>query len=204
MTTTYSYLRRAAIGYFIAGMGFLAFGFPFWFLNAVDEEPKGRLLLPFLFLVDDPLSILIKGWTPVLSDIAMIIGAYSLWTIGEPTGFGKKRAFLFVPLAGAISYLIGGLMPLPFAPLGAFLNGFGMILVGIASIKANIWTGWKRYIPLILGLFPFVFMFPLVILTGARPPAMIGLWGFPWLALGLASWQRAQEVSAKMPATQPL
>lgn len=196
MVHSSTYLRRAAIGYFIAGLGFLAFGFPFWFLNAVDEAPKGRLILPFLFLLDEPLAGLLKNWIPFVSEVGMLIAGLSLWRVGEPTGLGSRRAFLFVPIAGAVSYLIAGIMPLPFAPLGAFLNGLGMILVGVASLKANIWAGWKRYAPLIVGLFPFLFMFPLLILTGARPAAMIGLWGFPWMALGLAAWQRSKEIKS--------
>lgn len=198
------YLRRAAFAYLLVGIGFLAFGFPFWFLNATDEALKGRFIMPFLFLNDNPVEALVKNWIPVISEMAMLVGAFSLWKIGEPTGFGKKRALLFVPLAGGVSYLIAGIMPLPFAPLGAFLNGLGMILVGYASIKANVWTGWKRYAPLVVGIFPFVFMFPLLILTGARPATMIGFWGFPWMVLGLAAWQRAQEVTNEIPAVKSL
>lgn len=84
-------------------------------------------------------------------------------------------------------------MPVPFAPMGAFMTGLGMIIVGLASIKVKVWTGWKRYIPLMVGCFPFVFMFPLLIITGARTPAMIGLWGFPWIAMAVAAWQRSNE-----------
>jgi hypothetical protein len=204
MTTTYSYLRRAAISYLIAGMGFLAFGFPFWFLNAIDKTPKGKFTPPFFFVVDDPMAALADNWIQLVSVIGLAIGAYSLWQAGEPTGFGKKRAMLLVQMAGGISYVLATWILLPFAPLGAFLNGLGMILVGYASLKANVWTGWKRYIPLIAGLFPFVFMFPLRFLTGARPAAIIGLWGFAWIALSLATWQRAQEVGEEIPATKLL
>lgn len=192
--TTIHYLRRAAIGYLIAGTGFLIFGFPFWFLNAVDKTPKGRSFPPFFFLVDDLLMAPVESWVQFLSAAGLLAGSISLWRASEPTGLGTKRNLLVVPMAGAISYLLSTWLLLPFAPLGAVLNSLGMILVGIASLRANIWTGWRRYSPLIVGLFPFVFMFPLVILTGARPPAMIGLWGFPWLALGLAAWQRASEI----------
>lgn len=198
------YLRRAAFGYLIGGLGFLAFGFPFWFLGAIDKSPKGTFTPPFFFVVDDPMAALANNWIQLVSAIGLAVGAYSLWQAGEPTGFGKRRAMLFVPMAGGISYILATWILLPFAPLGAFLNGLGMLLVGYASVKANVWTGWKRYAPLIVGLFPFVCMFPFVILTGARPAAMIGFWGFPWLVLGLAAWQRAQEATNEIPATKPL
>ena len=195
MNISSTHLRRAAVGYLFAGLGFLAFGFPFWFLNAIDKSPKGKFTPPFFFVVDDPLAALTNNWFQVVSAVGLAVGAYSLWQAGEPTGLGKRRSLLFVQMAGGISYLLCTWIVLPFAPLGAFLNGLGMILVGYASLKVNIWTDWKRYAPLVVGLFPFVFMFPLVILTGARPAAVIGLWGFAWLALSLAAWQRSKEIS---------
>lgn len=192
--TRVQYLQRAGIAYFIVGLGFVFFGFPFWFLNAVDESPKGHLILPFVFLVDDFSPATLNFWVIATTTFSMFFGAFSLWKIGEPTGFGSKRNFLFVSMAGGISYFLGGWMPLPFAPLGAFLSGLGMILVGIASLKTKIWSDWKRYIPLIVGCFPFIFMFPLVIITGSRPAPIIGLWCFPWMVLGIAAWLRSKEV----------
>ncbi len=196
MVHSSTYLRRAAIAFLLTGIGYLIFSFPFWFLGAIDEHAKGKLILPFLFLRDDPFPLNLYFWHGPVAVAAMFVGEFSLWKAGEPTGFGKRRNLLYVPMAGAIAYFLGQWMPLPFAPLGAFLSGLGMILVGIASLKANSWADWKRYTPLIVGCFPFIFMFPLLILTGARPAAMIGLWGFPWMALGLAAWQRSKEVGS--------
>lgn len=139
-------------------MGFLAFGFPFWFLNAIDKTPKGKFTPPFFFVVDDWLMAPVERWVEFLSVLGLLVGGISLWKAGEPTGFGAKKNFLFVPIAGAVSYLLSIWVVLPFAPMGAVLNGLGMILVGVASLRANIWMGWKRYVPLIVGLFPFVCM----------------------------------------------
>jgi hypothetical protein len=195
MKNEVKYLQNAGIAYVITGVGYLIFGFPFWFMNAVDEDKKGQFLLPFLFLVEDVLPMEFSFWNGLIATIAMFVGAYSLWKVGEPTGFGKNRNFIFVSMAGAIAYILGTWMPLPFAPMGAFLSGLGMIIVGIIGLKTRIWMDWKRYVPLLVGCFPFIFMFPLVILTGARPASMIGLWGFPWILLGIAAWLRAKEVS---------
>lgn len=200
-----THLRRASFAYLLAGIGLLAFGFQFWFLGAVEAEAKGRLLAPFIFLSDDAFVPTEQGgWIGLISKVGMFVGAFSLWQAGEPTGFGKKRSFLFIPMAGAVAYVLGQWLPLPFAPMGAFLSGIGMLVVGFASLKANIWTGWKRYIPLFVGSFPFIFMFPILIITGTRPAQLIGLWGFPWLLLGLATWQRAQELAIETPRTKSL
>jgi len=192
--TSVIHLRRAAICFIITGIAYLAFSFPFWFLGAIDEDAKGKLILPFLFLKDDLIPQNFESWVGVVGTISMLIGVVSLWKAGEPTGWGKRRNFFYVSIAGAVSYILGQVMPLPFAPLGALLTGLGMILIGVASSKEKVWTDWKRYVPLAVGCFPFLFMFPLLIITGSRPAAVIGFWGIPWMALGVTAWQQASEV----------
>lgn len=188
------YLHRAALCYVLAGLGFICFGFPFWFLNAVDKIPEHHRILPNVILINDLLPLTFEFWEQLISAVTLFLGAYSLWKIGEPTGYGTRRNFLFVSMAGGISYFLACWMPFPFAPLGAFLNGTGMVLVGIACLRSRIWVNWKRYVPLFAGLFPFLFMFPIRFLTGARPAAIIGLWGFPWILLGIACLYRSYEV----------
>ena len=193
-TIKIDYLHRAALCYVLAGLGFICFGFPFWFLNAVDKIPKHHKILPFVILIDDMLPLTFPFWEQLISSVTLFLGAYSLWKIGEPTGFGTRRNFLFVSMAGGISYFLACWMPFPFAPVGAFLNGTGMVLVGIACIRSRIWIDWKRYLPLFAGSFPFLFMFPIRFLTGARPAAIIGLWGFAWILLGVACLLRSNEI----------
>lgn len=186
-------LRRASICFFILGAGYISFGIPFWFLGAQDEPLKGELILPFLFLIDDRFPANLSFWIAPISIVAMFIGLYSLLKIAEPSGIRYKNRF-HLPMIAAVLYFLGTWMPLPFSPLGAFLIGVGMILLGLASIKAKVWTGWKAYTPLLVGCFPFLFMFPLLLLTGARPPAMIGLWSCPWIIMGIAAWQRSNQL----------
>ena len=192
--TSATHLRRAAFCYLIAGLGFLCFGFPFWFLHAVDAPASGsHQIMPFVLLRDELLPATSAFWAQLLSSMGLFGGAFSLWKAGEPLGFGAGRGRLLVPLAGAVCYILGAWMVLPFAPLGALLNGVGMLLVGAATLKARVWTGWARFAPLLVGSFPFLFMYPLLALTGHRPAAVIGLWGIPWLLLGLAAWQQSKD-----------
>nr|WP_293836735.1 hypothetical protein [uncultured Arsenicibacter sp.] len=194
MTTTSKQLKTAGICYTITGLGYLIFGYPFWFSGAQDEPMDGTFVLPFLFVNRVLFSSDPAFWVAPVSIAAMFTGAYCLWKAGEPTGFGAGRKWLVLAMVSAFLYFLCPWIPLPFAPLGAFMNGVSMILIGSATLKASVWTGWKRYVPLLIGCFPFIFMFPLLVLTGARPPAMIGLWGFPWIALGVAAWQRAGQL----------
>lgn len=184
-------LQLATICYIITGLGFLQLSFKTLFLNAVEGLPKGHDIAPFIFLNDEIGFDLV----PFVSILCLFIATYSLWKVGEPTGFGTRRSFFFVTIAGTISYNLAAIMPLPFAPLGALLCALGMILVGIAVLRNRVWTGWKRFTPLLVGIYPFVFMFPVVILTGTRPPVMIGFWGFTWILLGIAIWFRRKEIS---------
>lgn len=186
-------LRRASICFFILGAGYISFGIPFWFLGASDEALQGELILPFLFLIDDLFPVNLSFWVAPISIVAMFLGLYSLWKIAEPSGAAYKRRF-HLPMIAAVFYFLGSWMPLPFAPLGALLIGLGMILLGLASIRAKVWPGWRAYTPLLVGCFPFLFMFPLLLITGARPAAMIGLWSIPWIMVGIAAWQRSNTL----------
>ena len=196
--STIKHLQTAGICYLIVGAGFLYFGFPFWFLHAADENVEGHLVAPSIFLVDVGFTLILKSLNILITSIALFVGAYSLYKAGEPTGTGTKRNFIFVSFAGAVCYFLSNWLILPFAPLGALLNALGMLLISFAGFKTKVWSGWKRYTPLITGIFPFVFMFPLVIITKNRPAFMIGFWGIPWILLGIAAWQRSKEISTSI------
>ncbi len=90
----------------------------------------------------------------------------------------------------------------PLLPLGALTTGIGMVLVGIAVVRARRWGGWHRPLPLLVGLYPFVAMFPILAATGQPPEPMIALWGILWLLLGLAL--RAEAGAAVPVSLQPL
>lgn len=73
-------------------------------------------------------------------------------------------------------------------PLGALITAVGMTLVGIAVLRASRWEGWRRFMPLLVGLYPFVAMFPLVFVVSEPSYLSIALWGVPWLLLGYAMY----------------
>ena len=78
-------------------------------------------------------------------------------------------------------------------PLGATLDGIcamglglGMILAGVAVLRAGRWQGWWRSIPLLFGLYPFLLIMPFIFLTGTPNFVAIGGWGVLSLLLGVA------------------
>jgi hypothetical protein len=117
-------------------------------------------------------------------------------------GFWKKFSLL-IPTLGSLSYLAGiislhtGNPIILFFPLGALLIGLGMLVVGIQVAMAGILKQWKRFTPLLVGLYPFAVMFPIVLVTGSPSIIAIMLWGIPWKVLGctllseLYSWKKS-------------
>jgi hypothetical protein len=70
------------------------------------------------------------------------------------------------------------------------LVGLGLILTGIAVIRAGRFTGWRRYVTLALGIYIFVVLTPVIIAAGGPPalPAIAGLlvWQVLWVLIAVA------------------
>jgi hypothetical protein len=72
-------------------------------------------------------------------------------------------------------------------PPAVVLTAVGMIVGGLAVVRAGRWKGALRFAPLAMGVFPFLAIFPILAATGERPPDMIlACWGGTMLAVGLA------------------
>lgn len=116
-----------------------------------------------------------------------------------------------LPLAGLGLLAMAVAEPLASSPVGATLFmiapnlvGLGMILAGIAVIRTGLWSGWQRWVPLVLGIYVFVPMTPLIIVSGG-PPAPLGLvglvgWEILWV-LAAAAVLTASTAELRRPAT---
>jgi hypothetical protein len=62
----------------------------------------------------------------------------------------------------------------------------GLILTGVAVLRAGRWSGWRRFTPLACGLYIPLVMMPSFALPGTAANYAIGLWGLCWLLLGLS------------------
>ena len=82
------------------------------------------------------------------------------------------------------------------------LVGLGLILTGIAVVRNGLWTGWRRWVTLALGVYVFGVMTPLIITSGGppAPPALAGLlgWQVLWVLIAVAVL-----VEAERPALSP-
>lgn len=87
------------------------------------------------------------------------------------------------------------------APL---LSGIGLLLAGIAVLRATVWQGWHRFVPLVLGAWVFVVMAPALIVSGG-PPAPVALlaiagWDVVWVLLAVAVLAGAGVHASRRPA----
>lgn len=144
-----------------------------------------------MFLQSKALNAVLGGlWSLGQIGILVIVRYLYVWKIAD----GKKwKVFgVAVAAAGAISYLINYVFGYwlhmntkMFLPLGALLTGTGMVITGIQVLAARRWQGIGGKYPLLVGLYPFLVMFPVLMLKGRPDLTAIMAWGLPWLLLGI-------------------
>lgn len=184
----------------------------------------GGLTFSFYFIA---LHSLLKAFSPpieagavpavkmVISCVASVclaggsIGLLSLSAAGTGRVKALGVAGAVITLLGLASYITGSLYIYSFpdrafkqffTPGGSFLLTLGMLLLGIAALKARKLRGWRAATPLLVSLY-FPLQFPLQALLflgkGRGPnPILLGAWGIFWLILGYAIWSIARETTA--------
>lgn len=75
------------------------------------------------------------------------------------------------------------------------LIGVGLVAAGVAVVRARRWTGWRRYITLVLGVAVFVMVIPGVFGPFLAGRLVLTAWMIMWAALGVALVQAEQRWS---------
>ncbi|MGQ0574101.1 MAG: hypothetical protein ACT4RN_07830 [Pseudonocardia sp.] len=130
----------------------------------------------------------------VLFQVTVIVGLAGVIMLGATGSAWWGRAGIGLAILSYV-VLIGGELVEPFDPATAtvifdnvaLLFGLGMVLAGGAVLRARRWSGWRRYVPLVLGAYTFVVFLPLAIVAGEAGfwVAVTGL-SLLFAALGLA------------------
>ncbi len=131
------------------------------------------------------------AWLPVHALVlAGLLGLRRAGVVGE-SAWG--RAGLNLAVAGRVVFLVGESVAIALGhdesilfPVAAVSTGIGMLLAGIAVVRAQRWHGWRRFAPVAMGAYPFIFMFPILAVTGQRPNLAVSLWGLTFIATGAA------------------
>ncbi len=181
-----------------------------WTLNAFTQDGTRAVLglseRGWRRLLDPALLFLIAGLTA-----HQLRSARRLRTLGK-IGFVTSLVGLVAMLVGnVIEFWIGELLyvdvPGKFEPTDhvgwyMFLTGFvilsiGLILLGIAHLNAKLLFGWRRILPLSMGLVPVVLTLLVVVavhLVDARSAnllttlAILYAFALGWIALGYDLW----------------
>ncbi len=139
-------------------------------------------------------------WLPVHALVlGGLVGLDRLGVTGDST-WGK--AGLRLAIVGRVVFLAAesvaiavGKDDIPLFPLAAVTTALGMLAAGAAIIGARRLTGWQRYLPLTVGAYPFIFMFPVLAVTGERPDLSITGWGVTFIGVAAALWTAASRGS---------
>ena len=86
-----------------------------------------------------------------------------------------------------------GLLVVSYGLFSLFM-GVGLILEGIAVLRARVWHGWRRWLPLALGIWVFVPLMPAMGSPVESAEAAMAGWMLLFAALGwcLATLDRRQ------------
>lgn len=130
--------------------------------------------------------------------------AVGIVAFGRSGAAGRSRAAtagVALAAAGTALLLVGELLSIPIrdaqvdessaTPVGAVfgvagtLSMIGFLVLGWATLRAGIWHDWRRYTPLVTG----VWLFAMTALSAAFPTAlhgMVGVYGLGLLAIAVA------------------
>ncbi len=82
--------------------------------------------------------------------------------------------------------------------MATMVAALGFLLAGIAVLRAGRWQGWRRFIPLLCGLFVFVVFLPTLIVQPDLFLWPVAGWSACFVPLGLILYQQraAERVSS--------
>ena len=121
------------------------------------------------------------------------------WLARVGLGIALVASVLFLPfeVLVAINLELGGAL----LGLCALAQGLGLLLAGIAVLRAGRWGGWQRFTPLSCGLYTFLVLIPALALSpeGYNAWALVG-WQIPFALLGVALYQQGSAPEHRVQA----
>lgn len=94
------------------------------------------------------------------------------------------------------------LVEVVFTPAGGLISSLGMIVLGIAAMRSGVFTDWRRFVPLLVGVWFFV-QIPLQIaffISAQGSPSyalLLGVFGLLWALVGYVVWSAAGEKATR-------
>lgn len=144
----------------------------------------------------DPLTPADAGFT--LRNIPSVVAALLL--VGAVVGLARSVAagtgravrmglaavalgWVLIAIAQVVSQLRGEDYPPPYIA-ATVLHVFGMLPAAVAVLRGGVWTGWRRWVPLLCAVY-LAAASPFLAMPGT-PSFLLGAgWGACWLLLGI-------------------
>ncbi|WP_077490711.1 hypothetical protein [Sinomonas mesophila] len=148
------------------------------------------------------------GIVVALGQLGIAAGCAGLWLHHSFGGSVLARTGLALAMVGLVLYATGNAVE-PFAPTvwwpfaaATLLIPLGFILAGVAAVRAHVWDGWARYLPLAVGVYPVLAVYPWLAMTGAADGSWIGttvvaVWG---LLFAVTGWVELAHVEHRTTA----
>lgn len=172
-----------------AGVAQLAFGA---FFILADERPTAVFSAGWAF-----------AWSYLAGALIQLARSGVAGRVGPVVAAVGALAYVVAETVYLIAVPLVGLAPAAVEPLtdrllpaGAVLAAVGMLVAGVVVLRRRRWSGWARFAPLAVGVYPFVAMFSAIAVTGAPSGGAIAGWGAAWVAFGLAARRAAPPVLA--------
>ena len=140
-------------------------------------------------------------WVPTLNAAALLLfflGVFGLARAGAAGRGGLATGGLGLSMLGLgglvvanVTWLAGSGAAEVLYPVAMLALLLGLVLTGVAVLRAGRWGGWHRFTPLACGLYIPLVMMPSFALPGLAMHYGLGAWGVCWLLLGVAQLAEA-------------
>jgi hypothetical protein len=139
--------------------------------------------------------------------LLLIPGVLGIRAAGAYKNSRAGKAGTLLTIIGQVTWAAGAIYILinpaqewdqPLTPLGAMLSSLGMILIGVSVIRAGVWTDWRRFAPILVPAYYFLFVLPLQFLvfipkTDDVNFYLLGTWYLTWSVVGVALLKQHQS-----------
>jgi hypothetical protein len=150
----------------------------------------------------DPAGFTVSQSFFALHHLGMFAGLYGLALLAWPRASRVTRAGLIIAALGMVALTACELFAITAANarvgtpaadavdnsygIPMILIGLGLVMAGIGLARRHVLPGWGRWVPLALGVYVFVPMFPAVFGPMVLGRIAIGVWMLMFAALGIA------------------
>jgi len=119
------------------------------------------------------------------------------WLARSGLGIALVASALFLPfdVLATVNLELGGAL----LGLSALAQGLGLLLAGIAVLRAGRWSGWRRFTPLLCGLYTFLVLIPALALSDGYNAWAVAGWQIPFALLGVALYQEGSAPEHRAP-----